>query len=484
MTITVVLAYFAVMVAIGWYATIRARRSTREFFVAGGSVGTFTNSWAFLATLASGGTIMAAVGMTLFLGLPYTLALAAGSPVGFAIASILVARPLRRVGRYTVPDFFRARFDSAVIRWVAPLVIVIASTVYMVSQLTVSGIVATALLGWSHEVGVLVTGLIFILYTALGGFLSVSWNDVFQGFLMVTMTVAFAVIAVLAVPSFPAVFAAAVAEFPAYGAVSGGLPVWSYVGGFVTSATTICVLPHVIMRVYSARSARSARLSLNYAMILYGIVVGAVALVLAPVAATLPGVAGTKPDAVFFALSGALLSPFLQGLMAAAVLAAVMSTTAGLLMACNSAIANDVFARILRPDASERRVVLVAMASTWVVGIVATLFALDPPEFLVVLYVAAVGFLAAAFFAPMILGIWWRRCTSAGAAAGMVTGIVSFSAAYLVLDLPSSSEILVGIPMSLAATVVVSLAGPAPSAAERAVADRAHAPAGSEVEHA
>lgn len=484
MTIAVVLAYFAVMVALGWYATSRASRSTSEFFVAGGGVGTFTNSWAFLATLASGGTIMAAVGMTLSLGLPYTLALAAGGPVGFAIASILVARPMRRVGRYTVPDFFRARFDSAVIRWGSPLVILIASTVYMVSQLTVSGIIATALLGWSHQVGVLVTGLIFILYTALGGFLSVTWNDVFQGFLMVTMTVAFSVIAILAVPSFPDAFITATAEFPTYGTVGEGLPVWSYAGGFVTSATTICVLPHVIMRVYSARSARSARLSLNYAMILYGIIVGAVALVLAPVAATLPNVAGTNPDAVFFALSEALLSPFLQGLMAAAVLAAVMSTTAGLLMACNSAIANDLFARLLRPHASERKIVQVAMVSTWAVGIVATLFALDPPEFLVVLYVAAVGFLAAAFFAPMILGIWWRRCTSAGAAAGMVTGIVSFSVAYLLFDMPSSSEILIGIPMSLLATVVVSLLGPPPTTIERAAADRAHAPAESGASYA
>ncbi|BBG04798.1 MULTISPECIES: sodium:solute symporter family protein [Pseudonocardia] len=478
MAITVVLVYFVVIIAIGLYARRRAAASTDEFFVAGGTIGTFTNSWAFLATLASGGTIMAAVGMTVFLGLPYTVALAAGGPVGFAMASILVARPMRRVGRYTVPDLFRARFDSAVIRWAAPVVIVIASTVYMVSQITVSGIIATALLGWPHEIGVLVTGGIFILYTALGGFLSVTWNDVFQGFLMVGMTVAFAIIAIVSVPSFTDVFVTATVEFPSYGAVGEALPVWSYVGGFVTSATTICILPHVIMRVYSARNARSARLSLNYAMILYGVIILAVTLVLAPVSTTLPGVREMSPDTVFFALSGAMLSPFMQGMIAAAVLAAVMSTTAGLLMACNSAIANDLYARILRPGATQRQTLLVATVTTWVVGIVATLFALDPPEFLVLLYIAAMGFLSSAFFAPMVLGIWWRRCTSAAAAAGLVVGAASYAVVFLALDMPSSSEILVGIPMSFLAVVVVALAGPAPTAEEVAVAERAHAPAG------
>ncbi|TCP47324.1 SSS family transporter [Tamaricihabitans halophyticus] len=477
MTLTMVLAYFAVTVLIGWIARRRVRRSTDEYFIAGRSVGTFANSWAFLATMASGGTIMASVGMTLFLGLPYTVSLAAGAPVGFAIASILVARPMRRVGQYTVPDFFNVRFANPVIRWASPIVILIASTVYMVAQLTGSGIIATVLLGWSHETGVIITGVIFVLYTSLGGFLSVTWNDVLQGILMVVMTVAFGVIAVFSVVNFADTFSRAAEQYPSYGMMGGGLPFWSYIGGFVTSAATICVLPHVIMRVYSARNTRSARLSLNYAMILYGVIVLSTALVLAPVATTLSNVEELKPDAIFFALSGNILPPFLQGLLAAAVLAAVMSTTAGLLMACNSAISNDLYARLLRPGASSSQVVRVATLSTWLVGVVAILLALNPPDFLVVLYVAAVGFLASAFFAPMILGIWWRRCTSRGAAAGLLGGVLSFAVAYFFFELPDSTEILIGIPVSFAATIAVSLTGSGPSAEQRALMESAHSSA-------
>lgn len=473
MTLLMVLAYFLVTVLIGWLAKRRVRQSTDQFFVAGREVGTFTNSWAFLATLASGGTVMAAVGMTLFLGLPYTVSLAAGAPLGFAVAAFLVARPMRRVGKYTVPDFFNERFANPLIRVLAPVIIVIASTAYMVAQLTGSGIIANAILGWDYKIGVLVTGLIFVLYTSLGGFLSVTWNDVLQGVLMVVMVVVFAVVAYFSVPSFGEVYARTTNEFPSYGSVGGGLSSWSYIGGFVTSATSICVLPHVVMRVYSARSTRSARLSLNYAMILYGVIVLSVAFVLAPIATTLPNIARLQPDTVFFALSASVLSPALQGLMAAAVLAAVMSTTAGLLMACNSAIGNDLYARVINPRASSKQVVRVATLSTWAIGIIATLLALNPPEFLVVLYVAAVGFLASAFFAPMILGIWWRRCTSAGAAAGMVAGAGSFLACYLGFDMPDSSEILIGIPVSIAVTALASLTH-RPSARERAVLATAH----------
>jgi Na+(H+)/acetate symporter ActP len=112
-------------------------------------------------------------------------------------------------------------------------------------------------------------------------------------------------------------------KYPALGTVSEALPISSYVGGFLTLATAISVLPHVIMRVYSAKNVRSARLSLNYAMLLFGAMMLIAALILTPAAAALlPNLDLSEPDAVF--------------------LAAIMSTTAGLLMACNSAIGHDI----------------------------------------------------------------------------------------------------------------------------------------------
>lgn len=461
MELGIVLSYFAVLVVIGGVAYRRVRGSTDQFFVAGRSLGTFVNSWAFLASLASGGSVLATVGTGLALGFPYGASLVAGAPVGFAVASVLVARPLRQLGRYTVPDYFAARFDSTLMRWAVPVIVVVASMAYIVAQMKGASLVASHLLGWDYNTGLWVSGLIFVLYVSIGGFLSVTWNDVFQGILMFAMLVGFAVAATSAlggIGEFGGAFTQATADYPALGTVSEALPIASYVGGFVTWATAISVLPHVIMRVYSARNVRSARKSLNGAMLLYGAMMLISALVLTPAAAVLvKDLNLSEPDAAFLVLSDHVFGPIGQGVVAAAVLAAIMSTTAGLLMACNSALGHDIYSRLLRPQASQRQVVRVSAAATWVVGVVCILLAMNPPEFLIVLYTAAVGLLASSFFGPMVLGIWWPRTTTAGATAGMVTGAGVFSIAFAALPLPDSSEVLVAMPACFAVTITVSL---------------------------
>lgn len=461
MAMTVVLLYFLVLVVVGLMARRRVQGSTDEFFVAGRSLGTFANSWAFLASLASGGSVLATVGTALALGWPYGSALVAGAPVGFVVASIFVARPLRQLGRYTVTDYFRGRFDSRLMAWTVPILIIVASSAYVVAQLKGASIVASYVLGVDYKIGLWGAGIVFVMYVAIGGFLSVTWNDIFQGILMFAAVVGFSVAALAAMDGYGATFSEATARFPSLGSFSA-LPMASYVGGFVTWVAAISVLPHVIMRVYSARSVRSARVSLNVAMLIFGAMMLMISLILAPAAAVLlPKVDLSNPDAIFFALAEVVLSPLMQGIVAAAVLAAIMSTTAGLLMACNSAVAHDIYSTLLRPDATEKQVVRVAGVSTWIIGLGCTALAMNPPELLIVLYTAAVGLLAASCFAPMVLGIWWQRTTTAGATAGLVSGALSFVIGFQLFDMPVSSEILVGLPISIAATVAVSLLTPA-----------------------
>lgn len=458
MAIGIVVLYFLVLVVIGVMAHRRVKGSTDEFFVAGRSLGTFTNSWAFLASLASGGSVLATVGTGLALGWPYGSALLAGAPVGFVVASILVARPLRQLGRYTVPDYFRWRYNSTIIAWTVPIIIVLASSAYIVAQLKGASIVASYVLGVDYRWGLWGAGIAFVLYVAIGGFLSVTWNDIFQGILMVAAVAGFAVAVLTAMDGYGASYNEAMDRFPNLGAFAA-LPMASYVGALVTWAAAISVTPHVIMRVYSSKNVRSARISLNVAMLIFGAMMLMITFVLTPGAAVLMGdIDLSDPDAVFFALSETVLNPLMQGVVAAAVLAAIMSTTAGLLMACNSAVAHDIYATLLKPDASEKSIVRVAGVTTWIIGIIAIVLAMNPPEFLVVLYTAAVGLLAASCFAPMVLGIWWSKATIAGAVAGLLAGSVSFAIAFVGFDMPASSEVLVGLPLSIAAMVVVSLA--------------------------
>lgn len=120
-TLTIVVIYFAVLVVLGWIAHRKVRHSTDQYFVAGRSLGTFVNSWAFLASFVSGSTMLAIVGTGLALGFAYVAALTSAATVGLVMASVLVAKPLREVGKYTVPDYFRARYRSQLMRWLVPI---------------------------------------------------------------------------------------------------------------------------------------------------------------------------------------------------------------------------------------------------------------------------------------------------------------------------------------------------------------------------
>jgi Na+/proline symporter len=110
----------------------------------------------------------------------------------------------------------------------------------------------------------------------------------------------------------------------------------------------------------------------------------------------------------------------------AAVLAAVMSTTDALLLACSSAIAHDLLGGVLRERASDRTTAAVRVVSAWVIGIAALYWALSPPELLTRFYTAGIGLLSAGLFVPTIAGLWWKRANRTGGIAALVAGTAAY----------------------------------------------------------
>ena len=117
------------------------------------------------------------------------LALFAGAVVGFPLASVLVAKPLRNFGRFTIADFLAFRYPDPVLRVGVPLVTVASFGVYIVAQMKAAGIAAKTLLGIPYDVALVAATLVFILNVSVGGMLAVTWTDVVQGLLMLDVVV-------------------------------------------------------------------------------------------------------------------------------------------------------------------------------------------------------------------------------------------------------------------------------------------------------
>ncbi len=415
-----VVLYLAACIGIGVYASRVVLNSGDEYWVAGRRIGTAVNTMAIMASLASGGSIIGVMGLAYSKGIPTTLALFAGAVIGFPFASILVARQLRNFGRFTITDFLAHRFPSPVVRLLVPVLIVVAFTAYIVAQLKAAGITANALLGIPYDTALVVATLVFITYVSIGGMIAITWTDVVQGVLMLIVVIGTALAVIWRAGSPLEWVRQATEAAPELGRLASQ-DIGSSVGYFIIWATAIPVTPHIVMRVFTAKDGRSAQLSLNLAMLAYSVMILAAVLAIVPLGKlAFPDLADA--DQVFLRVIQSEFPAVIRGIAVAAVLAAVMSTTDALLLACSSAIAHDLLGDVLRRKASERSLAAIRVASAWVVGILALYWALSPPELLTRFYTAGIGLLSAGLFVPTIAGLWWKRANRAGGVAALVAG--------------------------------------------------------------
>lgn len=451
-----VLLYLAGCIGIGIYASRRVLASRDEYWVAGRRVGTFVNAMAIMASLASGGSIIGVMGLAYSRGIPATLALFAGATLGFPLASLLVAEPLRNFGRFTITDFLSYRYPKPLVRYLVPTLIIIAFTIYIVAQLKAAGITATALLGIPYNTALTLATIVFIIYVSIGGMIAITWTDVIQGTLMLAVVLGAAVMMVWRVGSPFELMTQATAVAPELGQVSQH-PVSSYMGYFVIWMTAIPIIPHIVMRVFTAKDATSARLSLNIAMLAYGVLILAACLAIVPVGkVNFPGLADA--DQVFLRVMESEFPPVIRGIAVAAVLAAVMSTTDALLLACSSAIAHDLLGEALR-ERSERARAAVRVVSAWIIGAVALAWAFSPPELISDFYTAGVGVLSASLFVPTIAGLWWKRANVAGGVSAIVVGALVYVLVHFAVIDVGASPILIALPTSAAAMIAGGILG-------------------------
>ena len=194
-----------------------------------------------------------------------------------------------------------------------------------------------------------------------------------------------------------------------------------------------------------------------------------------------------RPDIVVLATPEIAGLPYvISGLVAAGGLAAAMSTADGLLLAIANALSHDLYYKIIDPKADTR--IRLIVARVLLLGIGAAGAAVASLQLTGILGAVAWAFCFACsgLFFPLVLGVWWKRANKQGAVAGMICGFVAGSLyLYLVrtgmdpwLGIDHLRFGMIGMPVSLIAMVVVSLATEAPDAETQAMVDEVRVPSG------
>jgi len=511
----------ALLATVGLAVAARPRHAaTVDFYLAGQRVGVVANACAICGDYVSAASFLGVATAVYTSGIDGVW-YATGFAAGFVPVLLFVAAPLRRFGRFSLPDFLGRRLDSGGVRLVAVGVVQLVVLAYLVPQGVGSGLTWELLVGVGiggltpYATGVLLsTGLVCVL-VVVGGMRGTTWMQALQFLVLLGALLWLAAALTAGGFSYPAAVERLAAQ-PLLQPVltdgswslqpvrdaAGAVPTFTQpgarygpVGQFALVLTLVlgtAGLPHVVNRYFTSPTGSAARvttvwvLGLAGAFYLLAVLLGVAARDLIPAAASAPWLADLTVDGVLRVPEYALLAlgrvaggDLGLGVIATGALVAVLSTIAGLLLASASSLGHDVYERFMNPRATPQQ----AVRAGRVAVVLVTLVSVPPalllqPRSLTALFPSLVAAMVTWAFAlagsaltpVLVLSIWWRGTTAAGAIAGMATGTVTAVGA-VVAGLAAGAS---GTEALLTPTVV---AAPAAATAIVAVSRRTAVPA-------
>lgn len=456
--------YMVGMLGIGWWA-YRQTTDLGDYMLAGRDLKPGVAALSAGASDMSGWLLMGLPG-ALYLGGLFQAWIAIGLTIGAWLNWKFIAPRLRAYTEVsndsiTVPSFLENRLKdkSHILRIASGIIILVFFTFYVSSGLVAGGVFFESSFHSSYMMGILVVGGVTILYTLFGGFLGASYTDVAQGLLVFAALILVPVVGVFHTGGIGATIESINQVNPdMFSLVAGG----SVLAAISAAAWGLGYFgqPHIIVRFMAMRSPADAkvgrRIGIGWMLMT---VLGTTATAMVGIAyfQQHPELSLTDPEAVFLELAGIFFHPFIAGMVLAAVLAAIMSTISSQLLVCSSALVEDLYKIVVKKDASAKTQVMLGRLGVLIVAIVAVLLASARNDSILGLVAFAWAGFGAAFGPIIILSLYWRKLTTAGALAGMLSGavtVVLWSKSPLAASL---YEIVPGFFLNLLVAIVVSL---------------------------
>ncbi len=473
MSLVTVGGYLLLVGTIGYYG-YRRTADEADFLVAGREVGSLVGAGTLLASQISASTAIGAVGIHYVFGIGF-IWVWVGILVGWLVALVFVAPQLRRFGGMTVPDFVGTRYadDGAggdYVRAVTALLIVVVLTVFLTAQYTAGALIFRRLLGVSEVTGIFLTAGIAIAYTAVGGMRASVLTDFVQSIVLVGGLVVAVPLALAEVGGIGALTAQLRAIDPEL--LGQAFPLTEIGGFMLASAFGIAAAPMEISRFYAMRDEDTVRSAIRISLVAQGATALSVAALGLSARVLFPGL--ETPDLAAIVLSQELLGPVFGTLFILAALSAILSTIDSVMLVSSAGIAHDIYARLIRTDASERRKLWVNRGAVLVVGAIPVGMTLARELFgglITLITLLNLSLTGAMLFVPVLFGLHWRPATTAGGIGAVVSGftvvVLWYVGSEVVPVIPEHVVTLVGDPVvpgvgasALAMVVLSLLTGP------------------------
>jgi len=430
--------YLVALVALGLYFYFKEDVSLpREYLIADRKVGPWPMAFSTIASMASGWTFFAwvGIGFTLgFFGFWWAFVTVGLWILMFRYLAPKFRRQSEELDSLTIVDhlarFYRSKNSkfASTIHLVGALTVLVFLTAYVGAQIIAVGDAANVGLGIDYLTAIVVGGIAVTIYTGLGGFNASVWTDFLQGLLMLFLAFALPVVIILELGGWGAFTSQAVSEFPNLVALSGGMSgmdLWITMAIFFTFAIAAIGQPHSLVRFQAIESERVLSQSMVIAMFIsatrmtFPLIIGVSARVLYGSAEALPN---ANPENAAIMATVDLFPAWLAGILLAGVVSAILSTSDSMMLLISSDTIR-VYEEYINPDATESRKVLLSRGIVMAVALLGVTVAFFRPGTLFDIILFAFVGLGVALGLPLVFQLFWDRTTPEGILAGIVIGL-------------------------------------------------------------
>lgn len=431
--IIVLCCYFVGMISMGLYWNKRAK-SSEDYMLGGRSMGPLVTALTLQTTAMSGFMFMGGPAEAYAMGY-FAIFYAVGDGCGGMINLTVLGRRMRRLSQLldaiSPIEYLEKRYESIPVKVVGCIIAVFGLACYVLAQFLATGKTLVTLFGFPLEVGLVVGVAVILFYTFVGGYFAVAWTDVIQGFIMIGSIIIVFVKMMMDLGWFTGLNEKLAAIDPTL------LSVWGrdnyYEGGYGVIAGAVGIyligymgLPHSVNKHMAMGSPKTAKTSVVYATIWtqlfcfipYFLGLGGLVMFTENPAGLING----DPELVIPSLTALEFPGVISGLMLCAIMSAIMSTVAALMLLIATIVSIDFYKRWLRPDASDRSVVVVSKGSIIVVAIVGVIVAILNPPGVFSLVVDTFSFMGCAFLPSYVCAVWWKKANATGSVVSMIVG--------------------------------------------------------------
>lgn len=375
----------------------------------------------------------------LLLGLPGAIYLSGLSEIWIGMGLLIgaycnwffISRRLRVYSEHaknslTLPDYFENRFndETKILRIVSAIVILLFFTFYTASGLVGGAILFETSFGIDYSIALISGALIIVSYTFIGGFLAVVWTDAIQAILMLAALIIAPITVIHGYGGLGQVWQQIQVVNPGSHELLGDLKL---LGFFSLMAWGLGYVgqPHILARFMAAENTKKLVSARRIAMVwMLLVLIGSIATGLAGIA-YFGQQALENPETVFIALSQQLFNPWVAGVITAAILSAIMSTIDSQLLVSSSVISEDFYRVFIRPDSSEKELLIVSRLAVMIIAVLALAIASDRESRVLDLVSYAWAGFGAAFGPVIVFSLFWRHMTALSALVAMIVGAVT-----------------------------------------------------------